>query len=100
MEVERYLKAKRTKNMKKQFPFFYPPQGGLLEIPHPSEFYFKVFPPRIFKSFVNFRASDPRNITFSAILLPNPLDSFFVHSPHEIVSTVYDFPYKIIEKCF
>ena len=23
-----------------------------------------------------------------------------VHSPHEIISTVYDFPYKIIEKCF
>ena len=23
-----------------------------------------------------------------------------VHSPHEIISTVCDFPYKIIEKCF
>ena len=23
-----------------------------------------------------------------------------VHSPHEIISTVFDFPYKIIEKCF
>ena len=23
-----------------------------------------------------------------------------IHSPHEIISTVCDFPYKIIEKCF
>ena len=23
-----------------------------------------------------------------------------LHSPHEIISTVCDFPYKIIEKCF
>ena len=23
-----------------------------------------------------------------------------VHSPHKIISTVCDFPYKIIEKCF
>ena len=23
-----------------------------------------------------------------------------LHSPHEIISTICDFPYKIIEKCF
>ena len=26
--------------------------------------------------------------------------SFGIHSPREIISTVCDFPYKIIEKCF
>ena len=69
MEVKCYLKAKKKKNMKKPFinknlpalfrlllltrqfdkagviPFLsIPPQGGPLEIPYPSEFYFNVFP--------------------------------------------------------
>ena len=28
------------------------------------------------------------------------LDKIVIHSHHEIISTVCDFPFKIIEKCF
>ena len=47
-------------------PFFThnpPPQGVLLEIPHPSEFYFKVFPSDIQIRW-NFRASNPSEYHF------------------------------------
>ena len=55
--------------------FSVPPPGGLLEIPYPSEVYFKVFPLGIFKSFVILGLQTPRNITFTA---EAPLDLFLV----------------------
>ena len=35
-----------------------------------------------------------------SIPLPHGIYNFKLHSPHEIISTVCDFPCKIIEKCF
>ena len=45
-----------------------PPQGGLLDIPYSSEFYFKVFP---LDSQIILGLQTPWNITFNAILLLN-----------------------------
>ena len=100
MEVNCYLKAKKKKNMKKPFinknlpalfclllltrqfdkagviPFLsIPPQGGLLEIPYFSKFYFDVFP------------SDIQILCdFRGILLLNPLDLIFVDLSFSLLS--------------
>ena len=41
-----------------------------------------------------------RNLTIVLVQRNNQGSSKSIHSPREIISTVCDFPYKIIEKCF
>ena len=79
MEVKCYLKAKRKKNMKK--PFINKNLPALFRVLLLTRQFDKAgvipffYPYPLKEDFLKFHT--PRNITFSAILLLNPLDLFF-----------------------
>ena len=79
MEVKCYLKAKRKKNMKK--PFINKNLPALFRVLLLTRQFDKAgvipffYPYPLKEDFL--KSHTPRNITFSAILLLNPLDLFF-----------------------